>query len=747
MLTDASQDNTLAQAARVAAAAAAAIEPKAQNPRRFRFPPEQTSAEAEEVAGAEGAAEAEVNATIRGCKGAEVSKPASMFHSSLYGGSTTPMGVASRLKNFASHWTSVTDDLWVLKTVSEGLRLEFTAEPVQKFLPSEITMSEEMTAICDKQVNELLSKQAINEVMDGSDGFVCSFFCIKKKQAGKFRPIVNLKPLNRFIKYQHFKMENLDSVHFLIREGDWMVKVDLQDAYFTSWRFCVAEGLLADLKVVVELLQALGFIINQEKSIFTPSQVIEYLGLVVSSIDLSFALPTSKAEAVKKMCELALAEGTVSLRTLASIQGNFCWAIPAIPFAQSHYRSLQRFYISNAQRANSEFNTKVRLFPCAQLDLKWWIANIEKCSGKTFFPRDADIEIFSDASLSGWGAACNGVTTRGPWTLSDREKHINELELLGGLFAIQAFGANSSNVAISIFLNNPTAVSYVNKCGGTRSRALTATAKTMMDWCEMHNISLEAVHLAGELNVVANRESRAEADASDWRLSPSAFIEIRKVWDMNTDLFTAPWNAQLSKFVSWKPQPGAMAVNTFSVSWDRVKGYAFPPFSLISRPTVVSGATGTRLRYPSPNVTIGEPRNVGTRHTSPITPIRCAQAGRLKTLRSSYSQQGFSEPAIELLLEGGRANTNAAYESAWNSWCDLCVLRDKNPLSSNVNSISDYLAHLQTTCKSYSLINIHWSMLSVTLQPIDECPIGQPLLIIKLLKGCHNRNQPNPKYR
>lgn len=55
------------------------------------------------------------------------------------------------------------------------------------------------------------------------------------------------------------------------------------------------EGLLADLKLVVELLQTLGFIINQEKSISTPSQVIEYLGLVVSSIDLSFALPTSKA--------------------------------------------------------------------------------------------------------------------------------------------------------------------------------------------------------------------------------------------------------------------------------------------------------------------------------------------------------------------------------------------------------------------------------------------------------------------
>ena len=157
-----------------------------------------------------------------------------------------------------------------------------------------------------------------------------------------------------------------------------------------------------DLEQVVELLQALGFIINQDKSVFFPTQIIEYLGLVVSSIDLSFALPATKAEAVKEMCKSALAKGMVSLRTLAFIQGNFSWSIPAIPFSQSHYRRLQRFYISNEQRANSDLNTKVRLSPCARLDLKWWVTNIEKCSGKTFSPRDPDMEIFSDASLSGW---------------------------------------------------------------------------------------------------------------------------------------------------------------------------------------------------------------------------------------------------------------------------------------------------------------------------------------------------------
>lgn len=34
------------------------------------------------------------------------------------------------------------------------------------------------------------------------------------------------------VRYQHFKMEGLDCVRILLQRGDWMVKLDLQDAYF-----------------------------------------------------------------------------------------------------------------------------------------------------------------------------------------------------------------------------------------------------------------------------------------------------------------------------------------------------------------------------------------------------------------------------------------------------------------------------------------------------------------------------------
>ena len=46
------------------------------------------------------------------------------------------------------------------------------------------------------------------------------------------RPVVNLKPLNRFLPRIHFKMEGVHVVRDLLQKGDWMCRIDLKDAYF-----------------------------------------------------------------------------------------------------------------------------------------------------------------------------------------------------------------------------------------------------------------------------------------------------------------------------------------------------------------------------------------------------------------------------------------------------------------------------------------------------------------------------------
>ena len=47
------------------------------------------------------------------------------------------------------------------------------------------------------------------------------------------RPVINLRPLNIFVTYIHFKMENISSLINILRPNNFIATIDLKDAYFT----------------------------------------------------------------------------------------------------------------------------------------------------------------------------------------------------------------------------------------------------------------------------------------------------------------------------------------------------------------------------------------------------------------------------------------------------------------------------------------------------------------------------------
>jgi hypothetical protein len=49
----------------------------------------------------------------------------------------------------------------------------------------------------------------------------------------------------------------------------------------------------------------------------------------------------------------------------------------------------------------------------------------------------------------------------------------------------------------------------------------------------------------------------------------------------NIDLFASRLNFQIEPYISYQPDPYAIAVNVFSLSWAGYTFYAFPPFSII----------------------------------------------------------------------------------------------------------------------------------------------------------------------
>ena len=86
--------------------------------------------------------------------------------------------------------------------------------------------------IMNEQIEKLLDKGVIFKSTLESGGFISTIFLIPKKD-GTHRLILNLKNLNEYVAYHHFKMDNIQTVLKLIRPGCFMASVDLKDAYYS----------------------------------------------------------------------------------------------------------------------------------------------------------------------------------------------------------------------------------------------------------------------------------------------------------------------------------------------------------------------------------------------------------------------------------------------------------------------------------------------------------------------------------
>ena len=89
---------------------------------------------------------------------------------------------------------------------------------------------EEELVTLNMEIDKMKQKGAICTADESHPGFYSQLFVVPKKDGGH-RSIINLKKLNQFVKPQHFKMESISMLRDILKQGDYMTKVDLKDAY------------------------------------------------------------------------------------------------------------------------------------------------------------------------------------------------------------------------------------------------------------------------------------------------------------------------------------------------------------------------------------------------------------------------------------------------------------------------------------------------------------------------------------
>ena len=99
----------------------------------------------------------------------------------------------------------LTSDPEILETVA-GQFIEFEQQPIQTSLPGQCIMSDKDVQIVDNEIKTLLTKGVIIPSQHEPCEFISPVF-LRAKKDGSHRMILNLKSLNQFVLYRHFKME------------------------------------------------------------------------------------------------------------------------------------------------------------------------------------------------------------------------------------------------------------------------------------------------------------------------------------------------------------------------------------------------------------------------------------------------------------------------------------------------------------------------------------------------------------
>ena len=269
---------------------------------------------------------------------------------------------------------------------------------------------------------------------------------------------------------------------------------------------------------------------------------------------------------------------------LSSILGSIEYFRWGFPHAALHYRLLQRF-VNSCLAKNMSYDDYVSPSINACKDLDWWSKVGNSLPSRSLSPFKANIEIFTDASQSGWGCwTPENKEAFGFWSSREKKLHINSLEFKAVFFGFLCFFRYTFNCSILIHSDNISVITYINNQGGTSSARLCDMGISLWEFCIKRNITISAVHLPGVDNSKADRLSRMENSDHSYSISEEYFELLYNfvAFPLKVDCFASRLNYKLDKFFSRYHDPFSSWVDAFSVHWsDHV--YLFPPVPIIHR--------------------------------------------------------------------------------------------------------------------------------------------------------------------
>ena len=552
--------------------------------------------------------------------------------------------IGGRIKHAPENWKIVAPkNSFVLKVVSEGYKIDFIGakEPPVPMNFKNPPTDPEGQAVLDQEVKSMQEKGVIRMVSENKDGVVSPFFATPKAKPGKWRPILSMKKVNKFVRYVKFKMTTVRDIQRWLKQDNLMTSLDLSDAYFSIplhrtaykfvrfvWRDLTYEfltnmfglgpsarlftkvlapvvrflrkaleaqvvGYIDDFlqqdedkercarktRAAVIIFFCLGFKVNGEKSEMEPTKNITHLGFEWNTQTMTVTLPREKVEDLQERATQIMEVGDITVRQLQSLLGKLEATKPAISTAPLHFRFLQALLPKRLE--NIDGNTFLPLSEPAKRDLSWWAVSMHTQTSSPLSRGDFTLRMKTDASgLWGWGGHSARGATQGTWAGSEKSWHVNVKELEAGRRCLEEQMHIGDHVLLE--MDSSAAVAFINKMGGTRSAPLRDKALELWKLVLGRQGWVTARWLPREQNQIADLLSKERLATWEFGLKPAQMDMIRDLWGEPTmDLFASSRFHTTPRYCSLEADPQADEIDAFRMGRWTNWSYAFPPLPLL----------------------------------------------------------------------------------------------------------------------------------------------------------------------
>ena len=440
-------------------------------------------------------------------------------------------------------------------------------------------------AILNLEIESLLQKAVIEPVPFAQrlQGFYSTFFLVPKK-SGDLRAVINLRPLNQYLKTQHFKMDTLKTVLNLVKKDDWAISIDLKDAYFhvlihpkhrKYLRFCI-QGRAFQFTSFRSQNLAESFYKDSGSGCSSSKNAKHQIGCIPGRL-----VSSECKEKISPGEQGSYSQSSFSTRLLDKQR-----KIKPGPYPRYniHRREvlLRQGYCHAYSRENSEIKTCSHSFAGRKSVSKavftnsrpdgFLHRNYTKCkvtnetyttspvvlvetgiqrprndhSQVTSFERASELVVTGSQHCQGQifvsnssqqndchrcvhsdvGRESGSSDHTGFWSEEQKELHINCLELEAVILTIKNFLPQLRNQCVLVRSDNTTVIQYICSQGGTRSPQLCYKTWDLWQLAIKNNIILKAAHIAGKLNILPDQLSRIVIRPTEWTLNDTVLRKI-----------------------------------------------------------------------------------------------------------------------------------------------------------------------------------------------------------------------------